>query len=118
MRPDRELLHSFEWHDLPVDELAIMSDGLSLIVTPYDESLRTYRRMRLALTAAEQVELALTGTLSEADLSRLEVSSFEIVDESDDHLSGRLGILPGAAGFWTIGFVRAKWQLVELDDPP
>lgn len=117
-RNKRELLHDFEWHDLPVDEIAIGVDGVSLLVTPYAEASGTYRRLRLILSAPEHLHLNVAGALQPADLSALEVSSFEILEESDDRLSGHLGILLRAAGFWTIEFTGAAWELVELAPAP
>lgn len=116
MLPKRELLHDFEWHDLPVDEVAITSHHLSVDVSPYAETAQSYRRVRLTLSSPDQLHIAVTGTLGHKDLLALEVSTFDILDESDERLSGRLTILAGSAGVWTIHVSGATWQLVELAD--
>ena len=114
MLPKRELLHDFEWHDLPVEEVAITSQHLSVAVSPYAESAHVYRRVRLTLSDPDRLDIAVTGSLGRKDLLALEVSSFDILDESDDRLSGRLMILAGDGGVWTIHVSGATWQLVEL----
>lgn len=111
----RELLRAFEWHDLPVEELTISNDGAALVVTPYSEALQRYRRLRLSLSSPKELQVTITGSLAVTDLSTVEISSFAILEEDDDRLSGRLAVLPGAAGMWEIAFKGAAWQLVDLD---
>jgi hypothetical protein len=109
----RSLLHDFEWHDLPVDEVCVTSSHLSLSVSPYAESTQCYRRIRFTISA-ERVDFSVTGTVGRRDLLALEVSSFSIVAESDALLSGRLTLLPGSGALWTIEFSDASWQIIEL----
>lgn len=107
-----QLLRSTEWHDLPVDHLAIGVHGVSLVVTPYDAASGAYRSLRLFIGAPHRLQLS-GSPLSAADLSRLEVSSFAVEEDSDAALSGTLTILPGSAGIWSVEFRGATWDLAE-----
>lgn len=107
-----QLLRSTEWHDLPVDDLAIGVHGVSLVVTPYDAASGAYRSLRLLIDAPHRLQFS-TSPLSTTDLSRLEVSSFAIEEDSGATLSGTLTILPGSAGIWSVEFRGATWDLAE-----
>ena len=104
----------FEWHDLPVLRMCFSASGIDLVVTPYNEATAAYDRFRLTLRGASSVRLGVQGELSPRDWSDLQVSSFDYRAGDDRRLSGTLGILPGSAGFWTITFVNAQWELEQL----
>lgn len=107
-----QLLRSTDWHDLPVDDLAIGVHGVSLVVTPFDAASGAHRNLRLVINAPHRLEFS-TTFLSAADLTRLEVSSFTVKEDSGETLSGRLTILPGSAGIWSVEFRGATWDLAE-----
>lgn len=108
-----ERLRDFEWHDLPVDEIAICSGKLVVTVTPYSEEPREYRTVRLVLDEPAQVIMTISGTLAAADLNNIEVASLTVTDADGDMLSGAIRFLPGEAGVWTISFRGARWSLLE-----
>lgn len=111
---DPHALTKFEWHDLPVSMLCISKSGIDLVVTPYNEALAQYDRFRLTLRGATSVRLDVQGDLSARDLSDVEVSSFNYRVGDDRRLTGKLGLLPGSAGFWTVAFENARWELEQL----
>ena len=108
-----ERLRGFEWHDLPVDEIAICSAKLVVTVTPYAEESGEYRTFLLVLEEPEQVTMAVAGTLAAADLKNIELASLDVTEAEGDVLSGAITFLPGSAGVWTIGFRGARWSLAE-----
>ena len=113
---DLDALSKFEWHDLPVLRMSISESGINLVVAPYNEAAAKYDRFQLTLRDASSVRLDVQGNLSPRDWSDLEVSRFDYHSGDDGRLSGTLGVLPGSAGFWTIAFDNAQWELEQL--PP
>ena len=111
---DLDALDKIEWHDLVVSRLCISESGIELVVNPYNETAATYDRFRLTLRGASSMRLDVQGELSLRDWSDLEVSRFDYRAGNDRRLSGTLGILPGSAGFWTIAFESAQWELEHL----
>jgi len=111
-------LRSFEWHDLPVDEIAICSGKVVVTVSPYIDELSEYRTWCLVLEEPDEVVLAIAGTLASADLKNIEVASLNISHADADVLSGAITFLPGSAGVWTIHFRGARWSLVRAATPP
>ena len=104
-------LHSIEWHDLPVSALSITEHGISLVVTPWVEATGSYVSCTLSISGGDAFELDMAGPLSPKDLTSLEVSSFDYSIDPNGRLNGVIGILPGAAGYWTISFANAAWTL-------
>jgi hypothetical protein len=105
------LLGSIDWHDLPIDALSITSAGIELVVTPWMENKNAFGRYRLSITEAEILEVDITGSLSANDSDGLEVNSFDYTLVSSRRISGKIGILPGDAGHWSISFGNANWSL-------
>ncbi len=106
-------LDSVDWHDLPVSELAITESGLSVTITPYIESSRTYGLQVFRITQAESISLQITGALSVSDLGANEVSSFSYAVAANGRLTGTIDFLPGQAGYWRISFSNAIWELAN-----
>ena len=105
-------LSSIEWHDLPVLSIRIGEAGLSLVVAPYNDATTSYDQRVLSLTEADSVSLKIEGTLTAKDLSSLEVASFDYSMQAE-RITGKLGLLPGKAGFWELSFVNARWDLAD-----
>ena len=110
-KPDR--LRDFEWHDLPVDEIAICSGKLVVSVSPYVEEAGEYRTCDLVLEEPDELIVAIAGTLAARDLKNIEVASLSLSHVDADLLSGAITFLPGSAGVWTLQFRNARWALVD-----
>jgi hypothetical protein len=104
-------LDSIEWHDLPVASLSVTDRGIELVVTPWIEATDDYSRYALHISGADRVELNLEGALSARDFENLEISGLDYALSPTGRISGSIGILPGAAGHWTIAFENAAWTL-------
>lgn len=106
-------LELFEWHDLPVSELCITDDGVSLVVADYNDTMAVYETYVLRIIEPETIALDVTGVLSARDLWDIEVSDFTYSVTPAGHISGTLGLLPGRAGYWKISFTNARWELTQ-----
>lgn len=104
----------FEWHDLPVDRISVMKKGVILDVTPFDDDADRYEPATLSLFDAEGIEFGIQGKLSPQDLGRLEITDFDVEESAPERITGKLGILYGGTGYWTIRVTNALWQL----EPP
>jgi len=107
-----KIINDIEWHDLPVDSISINETCVCIIVTPYDESTKLYKRLELKLSDFTSMSVSLGDKFSSFALRDLEVSSFNYTQEGD-RITGEIGILPGNEGFWTIKFEQAKCDLHE-----
>lgn len=103
-------LRIFEWHDLPVAALTFAEDGIRLVVTPFCEDTQDYEIYELLLTEASKLKISIEGEMDFTVLKGLEVTDFDFTIR-EERLSGELGVLPGNAGYWKIGFSDAIWQL-------
>jgi hypothetical protein len=106
-------LDAIEWHDLPVTSLSVTESGFSLVFTPYEEDAGSYVSRTFSIADAETIQLDITGTLTPKDLSDLEISSLSYDLDESGRISGKIGLLPGHAGFWSISFANAAWSLSE-----
>jgi len=107
-----KIINDIEWHDLPVDSISINETYVCIVVTPYDESTKLYKRLELKLSDFTSMSVSLGDKFTSFALKDLEVSSFNYTHEGD-RISGEIGILPGNEGFWTIKFEQAKCDLYE-----
>jgi len=58
----------FEWHDLPVDRIAITERGVTVDVCPFDDDADRYEQATLSLLDADAIEFDVQGKLSLKDL--------------------------------------------------
>lgn len=106
-------LRAIEWHDLPIENLTLNAQGFALVVTPFHEDTQSYSVVTLQIFEAATVDLTISGLLSPKDFSAIEVSSFQYVLNDTNRLSGVIDILPGSAGFWSIAFENANWEVTH-----
>jgi hypothetical protein len=104
-------LEVVSWHDLPVKSITIAESGVELVVMPFVEAEKKYAELQLSLIHIEGLQIDMSGQLSSADLANLEVATFQFSDLGSGYISGQIGFLPGAAGYWRIIFAKAKWQI-------
>ncbi len=110
-----KLLKRITWHDLPLIALRLTESTLDLWISPFSESLQAYEEARLSLSGYESLTLDLQSDLTPADQRNLEIYRFDYELHEDGSLSGKLGILPGGAGYWSLTFRRAAWELHITD---
>ena len=110
-------LEDIQWHDLPVEEIFLGSNGIRMVVTPFEESEQTYAEVCLALNSIEALNVSITGAPSGDDLANIEVVSFGFAHIGPNEVSGSIELLPGQAGLWRISFSRAKWELCVPNKP-
>ncbi|GAA5173355.1 hypothetical protein GCM10025771_00600 [Niveibacterium umoris] len=106
-------LRAIEWHDLPIESLTLNAQGFALVVTPFHEETQSYSVVTLHISEAATVNLNISGPLSSRDFSAIEVSSFQYSLNDTNRLSGVIEILPGSAGFWSIAFENANWEVAH-----
>ena len=104
----------FEWHDLPVDRIAITERGMLVDVRPFNDDADRYEQATLLLLDAEAIDFDVRGKLSLKDLGDLEITDFDVEESTPGRISGLLGIIYGGTGYWTIRVTNALWQL----EPP
>lgn len=104
-------LASIEWHDLPVSGIRITETGISLVVTPYNETVGAYESRVLHITDAQAITFKVIGALSVNDLGSMEVSTFTYSVAPSGRITGVIGLLPGQAGFWELSFIDALWEI-------
>lgn len=107
------LLASIEWHDLPASAICITETGISLVVTPYNETVGAYESRVLRITDAQSITFKMVGALSAHDLGSMEVSTFTYSVAHSGRITGVLGLLPGQAGFWELSFNDALWEITD-----
>ena len=103
-------LDSIEWHDLPLESIRIGHDSIELTISVFDETTQEYLIHQLKLVEFTALELSIKSKLTIDDLLSMEVSKFDYLLKGSS-LSGTIGILPKNAGFWTIEFENALWDL-------
>ncbi|MFP4344801.1 MAG: hypothetical protein ACLFU8_08920 [Anaerolineales bacterium] len=106
-----ELLERFVWHDLPLTALRLTESTCELWVSPFSESLQAYEEAHLSLSGYESLNLDVQGELTPIDQRNLEIYRFDYELHEEGTLSGKLSILPGEGGYWSISFQRAVWEL-------
>jgi len=104
----------FEWHDLPVDRIAILERGVTVDVRPFNDEANCVEQATLSLLDADAVEFDMQGKLSLKDLANLEITDFDVEESEPGRITGSLGILFGGTGYWTIRVTNALWLL----EPP
>jgi hypothetical protein len=104
----------FEWHDLPVDRIAIMERGVTVDFRPFDDDANRYEPATLTLLDADAIEFDIQGKLLLKDLADLEIKDFDVEESAPGRITGSLGILCGGGGYWTVRVTNAVWQL----EPP
>lgn len=102
-------ISEIEWHDLPVADVSIGEAGIALIVTPFDDSVGEYRSFSLKLFNFEDVRVEMASKITLSTLADMEVHRFEY-QQSSGKISGKLSILTGSTGFWSIEFKNAEWS--------
>jgi hypothetical protein len=110
-----ELLKQITWHDLPLTALHLTESACTLRIAPFCEPTQRYKEARLSLSGYESLTLDLQGALTPAEQRNLEIYRFDYELHEDGSLSGRLSILPGGAGYWSLTFRRAAWELLMTD---
>ena len=106
------IISDIEWHDLPVEAISINETSVCIVVTPYDEVTKLYRRYELKLSDFTSMSVSFGDKFTSFALKNLEIAHFKYTNE-DDRITGEIGILPGSEGFWIIDFEQAKWDLHE-----
>ncbi|WP_221795203.1 hypothetical protein [Oceanobacter mangrovi] len=102
----------FVWHDLPVQEITFSAIGLKLVVTPYNENAEEYDKYCLELEG--NFVYSLQGSFTSDSLEQLEVATLNYDLLENGTISGKLGLLPGDDGYWTISFQSAMWKLYQV----
>ncbi|WP_020405033.1 hypothetical protein [Hahella ganghwensis] len=102
-------ISEFEWHGLPVVDFSIGEGGVELVVTPYDSPFGLYKSFSLKLFGYEEVRVKMDSEITLPTISEMEIHSFEF-QQIGEKLSGKLSILTGSTGFWSIEFKNAEWS--------
>ena len=113
-----KLLKQIIWHDLPLTALRLTESTLDLSLSPFSESLQAYEEASLSLSGYETLVLNVQGELTPIDQRNLEIYRFDYEIHDDGTLSGKLSILPGEGGYWSISFQRAMWELHMTHSQP
>jgi hypothetical protein len=104
----------FEWHDLPLDRIAITERGVTIDVRPFNDDADRYEQATLLLLDADAIDFDVRGKLSLKDLRDREIADFDVKESEPGRITGSLGILFSGTGYWTIRVTNALWQL----EPP
>ncbi len=97
---------------MPVESISINETCVCIVVTPYDEAKKLYKRIELKLSDFTSMSVSLGDKFASSALKDLEVSSFKYTHVGD-RITGGIGILAGNEGYWVIEFEQAKYGLCE-----
>lgn len=89
----------FEWHDLPVDRIAITERGVTVDVRPFNDDADCYEEATLSLLDADAIEFDVQRKLAPKDFGSLEITGFDVGESSPGRITGSLGILFGGTGY-------------------
>ena len=87
-------LHQIIWHDMPISSIGIdiMSQHVSLVLTPYEEKSATHGRVAVSFSEVSNLEMQLSALINESGGDDLEVYSLEVT-EANERYKAQLTLL-------------------------
>lgn len=105
---------AFEWHDLPVERISIVENGVVIDVRPYNDEAERYHQATLSLLNAKSIKLDLSSPMALEPFKGLQIMDLDVVETVPGRVTGMVGIMLGFGDdYWRIYVTDAAWQVTE-----
>lgn len=105
---------AFEWHDLPVDRISIVENGVVINVLPYNDAAGREEHATLSLLNAKSIELDFSSPMALEPFKGFQIMDLDVVETTPGRITGMVVIMLGFGdGYWRIHVTDAAWQVTD-----